>query len=339
MAGNANQKIKLLTLINILEEKTDEENPLTATQLCEELSKFGIYCERKAIYSDINTLFNFGLDIVSTRSPKPGYFLGERKFELAEVRLLLDAVQSAAFITPRKTKILTEKLCSLTSIYNSKKIKEQVFIDSRIKNSNEEIYYNIDVINKAISKCRKIVFTYYRKDSSRNPAAKKGDLPNTVRREHVISPYALIWSNDHYYLIGNYDKYDDLSHYRIDRMKKALLLDTVARPFSEVSEYKNHFDAADYCKKALNMFGGEPDAVELIFEEALYEVITDQFGTGGIRPAGEGKYRIRFHAMAGTGLINWITQFGEQILVVKPEGMRDKIVSKIKAMSEMYGID
>lgn len=334
MAGNPLQKQKLLYLLDILKHKTDEEHPLNATELCEELAKSDILAERKSIYKDIQVLEEYGYEILSTRSPKVGFYMADRDFELAEVRLLMDAVQSAGFITQKKTKELLAKLHRLVSDYQGTDLRNQVYVDSRIKNTNEEIYYNIDHINTAISAGKKISLRYTRR------RMEDGAKTQEASKSMVISPYALLWSNDHYYLVGNNEKYDDLIHMRLDRMKSVKMLEEEdARPFSEVSSYTNFFDIADYAKKAFNMYGGAVMTVELRCPNEIAEEVFDRFGSKvPVRASDENHFVFKTNAMLSEGLVSWITSFGT-IEVLAPRELREMVCNRIEGLNRLYKME
>lgn len=226
-------KLKTLLIYNILEKYSDEEHPLSTTDLISMLEEKGVKCERKSIYADIAALNDIGCDIITVTSPKRGFFMASRTFEIPEVMLLIDAVSSAGFITPKKTASLIEKLETLVSVEQAKTMKSQVYVDtSCAKCDNEEIYIIIDRLNNAIADEKKVKFVYRRRSV---------DVQN--RKKHTektftVSPYALIWKDDHYYLVCNNQKYDNLMNLRIDRMKKLEILDEPSRHFSEVTLIK-----------------------------------------------------------------------------------------------------
>ena len=230
MADKGYTKLKLLYVKDFLDKQSDEEHPVSVEDINEMLLSKEIECERKSIYSDVKTLKEYGMDILSVRQPKTGYCVCSRDFELPELRLLIDAVQAANFITPKKTKELIKKIGTLCSVSQAKMLEKQVYIEKRHKCSNEEIYYNIDIINRAIQSGKRISFIYQKRqlDTAENKVV-------TEEKEFSVSPYAMIWSNDHYYLIANNQKYNNLMHTRIDRMKKVEILEERARKFSEVS--------------------------------------------------------------------------------------------------------
>ena len=331
MAGNEKQKLKLLYLLKIFREKTDDDHVMSAADFCEELLKYGITAERKSIYKDIEVLKEFGLDIIYTASPKKGYFLGQREFEEPEIRLLCDAVQAAAFIPNNKKQELLSKIGSLTSDHQFGSIKKQVYIENRSKCENNQVFYNIDLIGKAIEQNKKIKLIYTRRVVSDSKEIEYAE------REFVVSPYAMIWNDDCYYLVGNYEKYDNLMHMRIDRMKKVDITDQPARHFSEVSEYKIAFDSADYASKHFNMFSGPTESVSLLCDNELVEAVTDRFGQNTtIIKSGENRFTARFDAAVTPGLVNWIVKFGGKIKVVSPAVLTEMVKERAQQILEVY---
>jgi len=331
MATASKNKLRLLHMIEILRTKTDEDHHLTASQLIGELESLGFSVDRKSIYDDIQTLTDFGYNIILTHSPKKGYFLAQREFELAEVRLLTDAVQSAHFISEKKSRNLIEKIEKYVSCYQAASIRDQVYIESRAKTKNEQIYYNIDKINTAIKQGKQIYFRYKRR--------KFSDKYTTVteEKEFCVNPYAMIWSNDHYYLICNNPKYDNLMHIRIDKMVGVEITDTRARGFSEVSEYEDKFDSADYAKKHFNMFSGDTQTIELVCDNSLIEQILDYFGeTTEIRTEKEGTFTLKVKAAASDGFISWIMQFGNKVYIKSPAEMRLQLRQKCREILDIY---
>lgn len=331
MAGNKQQKSKLLHLAEIFRTKTDEEHPLTAEQLIVELNKRGIECERKSIYSDISYLMEFGMDIEKNSSKGRGYYLAEREYQLAEVRLLMDAVQSASFITPKKSRDLIEKIEGMTSVYQASDLAEQVYIDNRHKQSNEEIYYNIDVIHRAINNRKKITFKYRRRDFSAD-----GRIEWSVKNL-TISPYAMLWSDDRYYVIGNNQKYDNLIHLRLDRMKNVEETKENSRHFSEVSDYKAFFDVADYANRLFNVFGGETVSAELLCTAEKVEQILDIFGEDiKLRLRSDGKFSFKIQAALSEGLVSDILKLGDDLEVISPIKLRSMVKQRVTSLYNLY---
>lgn len=331
MSGQPNSKLKLLYLRDIFEKFTDEEHILNSAELVEQLKSYGIDCERKSIYKDIDILIDFGMDIIKTRTPKNGFFLASRQFEEAEVRLLCDAVQAADFISQRKSRLLLRKMERFGSEYFGQKLRGQQFIQNTKKTSNEEIYYSIDALNEAIREGKKVRVCYSRRKIDSRFAATR------ETKDFELSPYALVWSNDHYYLIANNAKYDNLMHLRIDRTTRVRMIDAPARPVSEVSDYETVFDSADYMNKVFNMFSGEPVKCELLFDGSIVEEIIDRFGENiALRKAKNGWVCLREEMCINDGLVSWIMQFGEKIRVASPEDLAERVRRKAEQILELY---
>lgn len=327
----ASSKIKTLLIYKYLNEFSDEENPLSTTDLISMLAEEGIKCERKSIYADISTLNDLGFDIVTTKSPKRGFFMASRRFELPQVRLLIDAVSSAGFITPNKTQDLVEKLESLVSVNQARELVSQVYVDSNSKCDNEEIYYTIDALHDAIVNKQKVKFTYKRRNI---------DIENRksyTEKVFKVSPYALIWKDDHYYLVCNNEKYDNLMNLRLDRMRKIDTLNEGIRPVNEVSEYENSFDVADYTSKMFNMFSGESGKVTLLCSIDIREEIMDRFGSKIPLIAQENNmFKTTIDAAISEGLISWVMNFGDKIKVLEPKSLADSIKEKAQLIASIY---
>lgn len=332
MAGKPDSKIKLLYIKEILEKYTDENHILNSGEITDMLfEQYGLESERKSIYKDIDILIDYGLDIIKTRTPKNGYFIGSRSFELAEIRLLSDAVQAADFITKSKTKKMLIKIEDLASVYQAKALRQQVYIDSRAKCDNEEIFYNIDTLDNAIKNAKKVKLTYTRRKFNEKYDTRKES------RDFILSPYALIWSNDHYYLVANNGKYDNLMNMRVDRISKVEILEETSRRIAEVSAYKNSFDAADYASKNFNMFSGKPESIELRCSNELLEQMLDKFGENcTMRIGSNDSFLLRTDACVNDGLVAWIMQFGNQIRAVAPAKLIDAVKEKALQIQALY---
>ncbi len=334
MPNKYNQKIKILYILQDLLENSDENNPIDAETLIKNLRNHGIEAERKSVYKDISVLQEFGYDIIKTRTPKNGYFIADRKFEVAEIRLLVDAIQAANFITQKKTKQLLSKIYSLVSTSQAEKIKNQVYVDNRPKCTNEGIYYTIDTLHTAIQDNRQVKVEYRKR--------KIGTSNKTEyeTKTHFISPYALIWSNDHYYLVGNNRNYSNIMITRIDRIKSVeILTDSPRRSFSDVSEYKDYFDSADYANKHFSMFSGETQQIELICDNSLIDDMVDKFGDNAvILKAGDNKFKININAAVSDGLVSWIIQYGKKIEVKKPDELKKMILARVEEIKKVYQI-
>ncbi|MBQ6885857.1 MAG: WYL domain-containing protein [Clostridia bacterium] len=325
------QKVKLLYIVKILSEFTDDEHPLSATEICQKLASYGVTAERKAIYDDIECLLAFGYDIIQTRTPKNGYFLASRDFELPEVFLLGDAVRTAKFISEKKTRELTKKLDNLVSKYQAKSNLRGIYIDASSKTHNEELFYNIDSINTAIEQGKKIRFTYSKK------ILREGKQIVTESKTRTVSPYAMTWQFDYYYLIGNYEKYDNLMNLRIDRIHSVEIIDEPVRHFSEVSTYRDTFDVADYTKKLFGMFGGNTQEIKFRCSNKILEQVTDRFGDSiFISNVTEQNFDFTVKAAVSDALVTWITNYSDMIEVLRPDELRDKIVDRAEKILKVY---
>ncbi len=325
------QKLRLLYIIDILSKKSDEEHPMSATQIMEYLrNDYGIDCERKTIYDCIECLNEYGYEIIKSQSPR-GYFMTPYYFEPAELRLLIDAVQSADFISAKKTKALIKKFSSFASEYQYKRIEKQVYIDNRNKCANENLFIVIDIISSAILSRKQVEVIYRRRK------VVDGKTARYEEKTMIINPYALIWSDDHYYLVGNYSKYDNLIHLRIDRLKSVKVLDTYSRHFSEVSPYKTYFDIADYSNKHLSMFSGDIKPVEMICNNSMIEDFIDQFGEkASMKPYDEEHFVSKVDVAVTDGLVAWIMQYGDKVKVKSPKELKNMIIDKTNSILALY---
>ncbi|MDE5984793.1 MAG: WYL domain-containing transcriptional regulator [Eubacterium sp.] len=329
-----NKKIRTLLIYQLLEKYSDENHPLCGARLIELLAEKGIDCDRKSIYRDIDALKEIGFDIlfVKGRGSNGGYFLASRKFQLPEVVLLIDAVTSAGFITPKKTAALVDKLKSLVSEEQAKSLVSQVYVNpTASKCDNEEIYIIIDSLHDAIIQRHKVSFTYRRRNVDFRKNRKFTD------KSFKVSPYALIWKDDHYYLVCNNEKYDNLMNLRIDRMKKLHILNESARHISEVSAYTSEFDTQDYSSKMFNMFSGEDCEVSLICDYNLLEEMLDRFGVSiPLSYHDTEHFKTTVNATLSDGFVSWLMQYGSAVCVLSPPELVDMIKQKAQSITDVY---
>ena len=328
----ATQKVKLLYVLEFLARESDENHPINAEKILAFLEEKGIHCERKSIYSDIKVLREYGYDILSTKGNQNGYFLASRTFETVEIQLLADAVESAKFISPKKTEQLLQKILLFTSRAHSEEIQTHCHVESSPKAANEEIYYHIDKLSRAIREQKKIHVLY------RRHKADKANASNFYDKEYTVSPYAMIWSNDCYYLVANYEKYDDLMVLRIDRIRSMDIVEgESARHFKEVSEYTEVFDSADYAKKHFNMYAGSTEPVEMICQNDVIEQVIDQFGDHiHLYCVDEAHFGMQAEIAVNDGLIAWLLQFGTRIEVKKPEYLKKLLLKRVTEIQNLY---
>jgi predicted DNA-binding transcriptional regulator YafY len=323
-------KLKLLYLLKILEEESDEDNELTMSELIEKLAQYDIRAERKSVSRDLNSLCDFGYDI-SLFEDRKGYYLRERDFDKSELCFLIDAVLSSRCITAKKSTELISKLEKQTSKITAKKLRANRSISDRIKCRNEEFYYNIDKVSTAISENKKITFQYYTYNVDKTKTLKSGG------RIYELSPYDLVWNEDFYYLIGNHDKYEDFTHYRIDRMHNIQITDLQRRKITDIKGYDSQDNTSTYMKKTFRMFGGESTRVEIKFPNNMINAIIDRFGEDAvIHPMDREHFKVRAEVNAGEGFMSWILQFGDKAEVLEPERIRTEIKNTIERMSILY---
>lgn len=327
MAKTANQKLKLLYLMKILLEKTDEENTMTINEMISELDKYGIAAERKSIYDDLEALRHYGIDITSRKTKTTDYFVGNRLFELPELKLLVDAVQCSKFITHRKSNELIKKIESLASKHQAMLLQRQVYVANRVKTMNESIYYNVDKLHAAIAENKQVSFRYFEYTVDKEKKFRKNG------EKYTVSPYALSWDDENYYLITFSDKYGDFTHYRVDKMTDIEITDQARAKLPN----NEHFNVADYSKKVFNMFGGEEETVRLQFDNSLVNVVIDRFGKDiSIEKADENNFVIRIKVAISYAFFAWVFQFGNKVKILSPENVVERYAENLKQIVSQY---
>lgn len=329
MPKSERQKMKLLYLAEWLRRDTDEEHGLTAAELLRRLEAEGIRAERKSIYDDIRALTEYGMDIVSGRGPQGGYRLVHREFELPELKLLVDAVQSSKFLSERKSRALIRKLESLTSRWEAQRLQRQVYAVGRVKSKNENIYYSIDTIHTAISSDKQIAFRYFEWTMEKSARYRRGGAV------YERSPYALVWDDENYYLVA-YDHTASppaIRHYRVDRMENLRILDA-PREGKEVFE---GMDLAQYAQHTFGMFGGEAREIELRFAARLAGVVLDRFGKETIfLPGNDGTFRVHVRAVVSPQFMGWLAGFGPEAKLMGPPEVQAEYIEFCRAMLAQY---
>lgn len=322
-----NQKKKLLCLIQILLESTDEQHIMSAADLCKALEGYGIHAERKSIYSDIETLIDWGMDIVQVKGRHSGYYVGSRDFELPELKLLVDAVQSSKFITTRKSEELIKKLEGLTSKHEARLLQRQVFIYNRPKTGNETIFYNVDYIHTAILENVQIQFQYTEWTQKKELRVKKGG------EFYIVSPWALTWSDENYYLIAFDAEKEAIRYYRVDKMKNVSLL---SEPRLGKTMFQN-FDLAAFAKKTFSMYGGKDEEVVLICKNAIAGVFLDRYGTDLMMiPVDEERFKVKVPVSVSPQFFGWVTGLGDLIEIAGPENVVEEYKKYLKTILNNY---
>ncbi len=329
MAKGTNQKLKLMRLMQIMLEQTDDSHSLTMEQILTELQRYGITAERKSIYADMEALRVYGMEIIGEKRSRTYYYhVGDREFELAELKLLVDAVQSSKFITEKKSKKLIKKLEGFLSKYDAKKLERQVFVSGRIKTMNESIYYNVDMIHEAIASNVKIKFQYYKWDVDKNIVLRHDGM------YYCISPWGLLWEDENYYLIGYDSGAGIIKHYRVDKMLKLSL----TQDKREGREHFREYDMAIYTKKHFGMFDGKEERVKIEFENYLAGVVIDRFGKDVImRKSDEEHFIVSVDVAVSEQFLGWLFALGSGARIVAPENVVEQMETQLAKVGKLYG--
>lgn len=330
MARGVNQKFKLYRLAQIMLDKTDEDHFITMPEIVEELAKYDITAERKSIYNDLKDLYELGIEVEGEQiGNRYHYHVVSRPFELPELKLLVDAIQSSKFITERKTNILIKKLEKLLSKYDATKLQRQVFVSGRIKTMNESIYYSVDAIHEAISENKKIKFQYFQWNE------KKEMVLRHEGAYYQISPWGLSWDDENYYMIGYDSAADKVKHYRVDKMLRIQVLD-------EKREGKEHFkkpDMAEYTKKSFRMYGGREETVKLLVKNSLAGVMIDRFGKDiMIIPYDQEHFTIHINVRISGPFLGWVFSLGEGVKILSPENVVEQMKEEAKRLVKQYSV-
>ena len=327
MARSSNQKLKCLYLRQFLLENTDEAHPVTVSQMIDYLARHDIAAERKSIYDDIDGLRSYGLDIEYRKAQDGGYFIANREFQLPELKLLVDAVQSSKFLSLRKSNELIAKLEKLASRHEAQALRRQVYVTHRIKNMNESIYYNVDALHSAIAAGSRITFRYF--DWDMNGKKKYRHEGKRYR----ISPWALLWDDENYYLVGYDAEHAERRHYRVDKMES--ITQTGAERLGK--ELFAGFDPAAYSRKVFGMYGGEPQKVTLRFESSMSNIVFDRFGRELIlTPDREGGFTVTVEVVPSPQFFAWLTGLGAPVKILSPQPIVQQFCDYLQSVLDAY---
>lgn len=328
MPKGTNQKFKLYRLAQIMLERTDDDHYITMPEIIAALGEYEITADRKSIYTDLKDLEVLGIEVEGEPAGKSyHYHVVSRPFELPELKLLVDAIQSSKFITEKKSNTLIRKLEKLVSRYEAMKLQRQVYVSGRIKTMNESIYYTVDAIHAAISENKKIRFQYYQWN-----VKKEMEL----RREgayYCVSPWGLSWDDENYYLVGYDSEAGEIRHYRVDKMLRIRITE-------EAREGREHFqklDMADYAKKSFGMFGGKEEKVKLLVDNSLAGVMIDRFGKDIIMVPGKGEhFTVNVTVHVSSQFLGWIFSLGEKVKILGPEEVIQAMRREGERLTEQY---
>lgn len=326
MAISNNHKMALLIMLRELLQKTDEDHTLNASDLIRILEKYGYNADRRTIYSNVEILQNFGIDIIK-KEDSPGYYIGKREFQLPELKLLVDAVQSSKFITVKKSEELIGKLMKLTNDQKASELNRSVYIRNRMKSGNEKVYYNVDDLHNAMNSDHQIEFQYGEWNTAKRLVAKRDG------KAYRVSPWALTWDDENYYLIAFDEDDGKIKHFRVDKMIRIEITD-VSRNGRD--QFKD-FDLATFAKKTFGMYGGPDADVTLRCEKHLVGVLIDRFGKD-IMIVPEGKDYIHAHVLVSVSpqFFGWVTGLGSGMEIVSPENVRKEYQKFLKNILKTY---
>ena len=324
MAKSANQKLKLLILKDYLLRNSDEKHPVTIPQIIEELGRYDIKAERKSLYDDLEALRVYGLDIVQSRG---NYYVGQRNFETPELKLLVDSIQSSKFITEKKTMSLIKKLEELASMYDAQLLERQVYVRNRVKSMNESVYYNVDSIADAINQDRAIRFKYFEYTVTKERRIRRnGDW-------YVVSPFALMWDDENYYMVAWDADAGSLKHYRVDKMLEITALKDARKGKEAFAEV----DMAAYAKKTFGMFTGQDRSVRLRFKSILAGAVFDRFGRDVMLiPDGEDHFVVTLDVAVSPQFYSWVFGFGTDVEILSPDDIRERAADLAQQIADQY---
>lgn len=312
MARDNPRKIKLLKILDLLRQETDEHNPMTTNQLCAALGEMGIFCDRRTLSQDVATLNEAGYEIMSTMvSHEKGYYIADRRFSVPELKILIDAVQAAAFITEGKSNDLIEKIADLAGMHRAEVLRRNVICFNTRKHSNERVFYNVDVLEEAILTNRKVIFLYYDLNEKHEKIYRRGG------HHYVVEPIALVYNEDNYYLMVYSARHDNTGTYRIDRMESVEIIE------EQISEkaiaLRSTMD--EHTEQTFKMFAGPVEDIILQFPPKLIGSVFDKFGEDiQMMRAGDNVIASVKVQMSPT-FRGWLHQFGGEMLILKSELM------------------
>ena len=328
MPKGTNQKLKLIYIIKYLMENTDENHKVTMADIMRSLETYDITAERKSIYADLETLRDLGFDILGEKIGRTFYYyIASRDFEVAELKLLVDAIQSSKFITEKKSSELIKKLQGLVSVHEAKQLQRQLYVSGGTKAVNENIYYNIDALHNAIGTNQKIQFQYFQWNVKKEMELRRnGEF-------YEVSPWALLWEDENYYLIAFDSAQQEIRHYRVDKMLKISLVSENR----EGKEYFEKFNLAEYNKKNFGMFAGEEEMVKLEVHNRLIGVIFDRFGTDVmIIPADAEHFRVNVKVSVSNQFFGWLFGLGSDVKILAPENVVKRMKEELGNINKLY---
>ena len=330
MPKGTNQKLKLYRLAQIMLENTDDEHYITMPEIMEELGKYEVTADRKTIYADLRDLSVLGIEVEGEPiGNRYHYRVVNRPFELPELKLLVDSIQSSKFITEKKTNTLIKKLEKLVSKYDAQRLQRQVYVSGRIKTMNESIYYTVDAIHNAISENKKIKFQYFQWNVKKEMVLRKDGEP------YIVSPWALTWDDENYYMVAIDSSDEKVKHFRVDKMLNIEFLDKPRLGGEKFSG--QNADVGLYAKKVFGMFSGEEEIIKLECKNEMAGVIIDRFGKDTMFiPKDDEHFIANVKVIVSNQFISWIFSLGDGVKIVGPEDILEKVKTEVERLSKQY---
>lgn len=328
MPTGKNQKLKLSYMARILLEKTDKDHSLTLQQIEAELLLYGVTASRKSLYDDIEALKTLGLKVVGKKEGSTyAYHLESKKFDMAELKLLVDAIQSSKFISENKSRDLIKKVAGLASEHEARQLKRQVIVQGRVKTMNESVFQIVDEIHRAIGTNRQIKFGYMQWSLDKKLVPHRKD-------DYIVSPWALVWDNENYYLVAYDEKEGFIKHFRVDKIKEIYITDKARNGRQDFKDS----DLADYAKQNFYMHGGEKTKVKLGFKDEMVGVIIDRFGKDIMIHSGKEKgwSETNVDVAVSEQFFGWVFGLGTKVKILGPEKVVKSFKEELKNIGNNY---
>ena len=320
-----NQKLKILYIWDYLQKNSHQDKPVRANELISMLDRLGISCDRKTIYSDIAALQEFGVDIVHLPGRNGGYYVASRNFQLPELKLLIDAVQSSRFLTEKKSRELIEKLCSQCNEQDARLMRRDVYVSGRVKSMNETIYYSVDAIQEAIAQNKQITFRYFDWGLNGTRVYRQ--------KSYTASPYGLCQDNENCYLLALSPRHG-ITSYRVDRMSDIELAQEPRVPCPELAGR----NLTEYANRMFQMYSGDRVSVKLRFRRELANVVIDRFGKDTMLfPDGEEHFVFTVEVAVSPLFLSWVMGFGDKAQILYPQSVVEECKKMARQVLEQYG--
>lgn len=313
-------KNRPLYIFKYLWDNTDESHPATTSDIISYLASFGITTTRKTVAEDVTELQESGFDIVCNRSRQNEYFVGSRYMELAELKLLIDAVQAAKFISPKKSNELIGKVSALASPHQGTELKRCLFVDGKVKTSNETVYYSVDALHHAIQNNTVVTFQYIEYTAKKEKALKHDG------QKYVFSPYDLVWCNDGYYVFGWSESHNKVVKFRVDRMVRLKVSDDTYHKKPE------GYDIVGFCRQVFSMYDGDLRRIELKCKNTMMKAVIDRFGEDvETAPLEYGYFKAVVEVSVSPTFFSWIFTFDGDIKILSPKDIKQAYIDRLKA--------